>query len=40
VVILRTFGSAITSHKVELLVLSGSASGRSTVHLDAAMVTR
>jgi hypothetical protein len=40
VVFTRTLGSAITTHKVELLVVSGSASGRSTVHLDAAMVTR
>ncbi|MFJ5216268.1 hypothetical protein ACIP98_16285 [Streptomyces sp. NPDC088354] len=40
VVFTYTLGSKITSHKVQLKVLSGSAAGRSTVHLDAVMVTR
>ncbi|QIY97237.2 hypothetical protein HEP87_28670 [Streptomyces sp. S1D4-11] len=40
VVFTRTLGTAITTHKVQLRVLSGSTPGRSTVALDAVMVTR
>ncbi|OIJ68852.1 hypothetical protein [Streptomyces mangrovisoli] len=40
VVFTYTLGTKIASHKVQLKVLSGSTPGRSTVHLDAIMVTR
>ncbi|MET8953616.1 hypothetical protein [Streptomyces sp. NPDC004533] len=40
VVFTRTLGTTITTHKVQLRILSGSAPGRSTVTLDALMVTR
>jgi hypothetical protein len=40
VVFTRTLGSTITTHKVQLRILAGSTSGRSTVTLDAVMVTR
>ncbi|MGI5138672.1 hypothetical protein [Streptomyces sp. CA-106110] len=40
VVFTRTLGATITAHRVQLKVLSGSAPGRSTVTLDAVMVTR
>ncbi|MFD4598258.1 hypothetical protein ACFWPQ_09480 [Streptomyces sp. NPDC058464] len=40
VVFTRTLGTTITTHKVQLRVLSGSTSGRSTVTLDAVLVTR
>lgn len=40
VVFTRTLGTTITTHKVQLRVLSGSTPGRSTVALDAVMVTR
>ncbi|MGW3243197.1 hypothetical protein [Streptomyces sp. NPDC001070] len=40
VVFTCTLGSTIKTHKVQLRVLPGSASGRSTVHLDAVMITR
>ncbi|KAB1987649.1 hypothetical protein [Streptomyces triticiradicis] len=40
VVFTYTLGTKITGHKVQLKVLSGSSAGRSTVHLDAVMVTR
>ncbi|MEU0208191.1 hypothetical protein ABZ235_31155 [Streptomyces canus] len=40
VVFTRTLGSTIKTHKVQLRILSGSTSARSTVTLDAVMVTR
>ncbi|MGW3450519.1 hypothetical protein [Streptomyces sp. NPDC001076] len=40
VVFTRTLGTTITTHKVQLRILSGSTSARSTVALDAVMVTR
>ncbi|MGW1802151.1 hypothetical protein ACWCQN_41205 [Streptomyces sp. NPDC001984] len=40
VVFTHTLGTTITTHKVPLRVLSGSTPGRSTVTLDALMVTR
>ena len=40
VVFTYTLGTKITTHKAQLKVLSGSAAGRSTVNLDAVMVTR
>ncbi|GAA3070483.1 hypothetical protein [Streptomyces glomeratus] len=40
VVFTYTLGTTITTHKVQLRVLSGSTPGRSTVILDAIMVTR
>ncbi|WP_217552365.1 hypothetical protein [Streptomyces sp. GbtcB6] len=40
VVFTRTLGTTITTHKVQLRVLSGSRPGRSTVTLDAVLVTR
>lgn len=40
VVFTRTLGTTITTHKVQLRILSGSTPGRSTVALDAVMVTR
>ncbi|MFD7876499.1 hypothetical protein ACFV5G_20715 [Streptomyces sp. NPDC059766] len=40
VVFTYTLGTKITGHKVQLKVLAGSSAGRSTVHLDAVMVTR
>ncbi|MEU6227041.1 hypothetical protein [Streptomyces sp. NPDC047042] len=40
VVFTYTLGTRITTHKAQLKVLSGSAAGRSTVNLDAVMVTR
>ncbi|MFI5676474.1 RHS repeat domain-containing protein [Streptomyces cellulosae] len=40
VVFTYTLGTRITTHKAQLKVLSGSATGRSTVHLDAIMITR
>ncbi|WP_128433844.1 hypothetical protein [Streptomyces cyaneus] len=40
VVFTRTLGTTITTHKVQLRVLAGSTSTRSTVHLDAIMITR
>ncbi|WP_405584791.1 hypothetical protein [Streptomyces sp. NBC_01190] len=40
VVFTRRLGTVINTHHVQLRVLSGSASGRSTVTLDAVMVTR
>ncbi|WP_159058909.1 hypothetical protein [Streptomyces caeruleatus] len=40
VVFTRTLGTTITTHKVQLRVLSGSTPERSTVILDAVMVTR
>ncbi|WP_217570055.1 hypothetical protein [Streptomyces sp. GbtcB7] len=40
VVFTRTLGTTIKTHKVQLRILSGSTPGRSTVTLDAVMVTR
>lgn len=40
VVFTRTLGTTIKTHKVQLRILSGSTPGRSTVALDAVMVTR
>ncbi|WP_326666461.1 hypothetical protein [Streptomyces canus] len=40
VVFTRTLGTTIKTHKVQLRILSGSTSARSTVTLDAVMVTR
>ncbi|MEU3514324.1 hypothetical protein ABZ770_03390 [Streptomyces sp. NPDC006654] len=40
VVFTYTLGTRVTTHKAQLKVLAGSAPGRSTVHLDAVMVTR
>jgi hypothetical protein len=40
VVFTHTLGTRITTHKVQLRVLAGSTSGRSTVFLDAVMITR
>ncbi|MFD9276534.1 hypothetical protein ACFWD7_04510 [Streptomyces mirabilis] len=40
VVFTRTLGTTIKTHKVQLWILSGSTPGRSTVALDAVMVTR
>ncbi|MFD8735668.1 hypothetical protein ACFV06_12155 [Streptomyces sp. NPDC059618] len=40
VVFTYTLGTKITGHKVQVKVLAGSSAGRSTVHLDAVMVTR
>jgi hypothetical protein len=40
VVFTRTLGTTITTHKVQLRILSGSTPGRSAVALDALMVTR
>ncbi|MDQ0933194.1 hypothetical protein [Streptomyces turgidiscabies] len=40
VVFTRTLGTRITTHTAQLKVLSGSTAGRSTVNLDAVMVTR
>ncbi|MEU6194433.1 hypothetical protein [Streptomyces sp. NPDC047061] len=40
VVFTRTLGTTITTHKVQLRILSGSTSARSTVTLDAVLVTR
>lgn len=40
VVFTRALGITITTHKVQLRILSGSTPGRSTVALDAVMVTR
>ncbi len=40
VVFTRTLGTTVTAHQVQLRVLSGSTSARSTVTLDAVMVTR
>lgn len=40
VVFTRTLGTTIRTHHAQLRVLTGSAAGRSTVRLDAVMVTR
>ncbi|MFD4506682.1 hypothetical protein [Streptomyces sp. NPDC058457] len=40
VVFTRTLGTTITTHKVQLRILTGSRTGRSTVTLDAVAVTR
>ena len=40
VVFTHTLGTRITTHTAQLKVLSASTAGRSTVHLDAVMVTR
>ncbi|WP_370261203.1 hypothetical protein [Streptomyces sp. V4I8] len=40
VVFTHTLGTTITTHKVQLRVLTGSTSARSTVHLDAVVITR
>ncbi|MEY2242410.1 hypothetical protein AB8A21_05610 [Streptomyces sp. BF23-18] len=40
VVFTYTLGTKITGHKVQVKVLAGSSAGRSTVHLDAVMITR